>query len=91
MPGSSRPRNPSADDRADDRAAASAGTALREAGRCPVCGGDRLTEIAMTLTDGSPVQFRSCRKCEAKSWEQGGTDLPLEAVMDKARKPRDPD
>lgn len=55
-------------------------------GRCPACGGDRLTEIAMTLTDGSPVRFRSCRKCETKSWEQGGSDLPLTAVMDKARK-----
>lgn len=58
-------------------------------GRCSECGGDRLTEIAMTLTDGSPVRFRSCRKCEAKSWEQSGDPLPLEAVMDKARKPRD--
>lgn len=57
-------------------------------GHCRECGGDRLTEIAMTLTDGSPVRFRSCRKCEAKSWEQGGDALPLEAVMDKARKPK---
>jgi len=56
-------------------------------GRCAACGGDRLTEIAMTLTDGSPVRFRSCRKCEAKSWEQGGDDLTLTTVMDKARKP----
>ncbi len=56
------------------------------AGRCSACGGDRLTEIAMTLTDGSPVRFRSCRKCEAKSWEQSGTNVPLAAVMDKARK-----
>jgi hypothetical protein len=55
-------------------------------GSCPACGGDRLTEIAMTLTDGSPVRFRSCRKCEAKSWDQGGDDLSLIAVMDKSRK-----
>lgn len=56
--------------------------------RCPACGGGRVTEIGMTLTDGSPVRFWSCRGCEAKSWEQGGDSLPLAEVMDKARKPQ---
>jgi hypothetical protein len=65
----------------------SADSAAGSSGLCAACGGDRLTEIAMTLTDGSPVRFRSCRKCEAKSWEQGGDDLSLTSVMDKARKP----
>ena len=58
------------------------------AARCPVCGCARLTRIGLVLTDGSPVDFTSCHKCEHKSWVHEGTDLPIDTVLAKARKPR---
>jgi formate dehydrogenase maturation protein FdhE len=53
---------------------------------CPVCGGHRLTKIAMTLTDGSPVDFTSCHTCEHKSWIQNGQPLAIDVVLAKAKK-----
>jgi hypothetical protein len=58
------------------------------AARCPVCDGTRLTRIGLVLTDGSPVDFTSCHNCEHKSWVHEGTDLPIDTVLAKARKPR---
>ena len=58
------------------------------AARCPVCDGTRLTRIGLVLTDGSPVDFTSCHNCEHKSWVHEGTDLPIDNVLAKARKPR---
>jgi hypothetical protein len=43
----------------------------------------------MTLTDGTPVSFTSCHRCEHRSWtEVGGDVLGRAAVLSKARKPR---
>jgi DNA-directed RNA polymerase subunit M/transcription elongation factor TFIIS len=56
--------------------------------KCPVCESPRLTEIAMTLTDGSPVQFTSCRHCEYRAWTQAGQVLEVDSVITKATKPR---
>jgi hypothetical protein len=59
---------------------------------CSACGSDRVTRIAMSLTDGSPVQFTSCHRCEHRSWEQvvdagaASRPLPVARVLDKARK-----
>jgi hypothetical protein len=58
------------------------------AAHCPVCDGTRLTRIGLVLTDGSPVDFTSCHNCEHKSWVHEGTDLPIDTVLLKARKPR---
>ena len=58
------------------------------AARCPVCDGTRLTRIGLVLTDGSPVDFTSCHNCEHKAWVHEGTDLPIDSVLAKARKPR---
>jgi len=64
----------------------------RDGASCEECGSDRVTRIAMCLTDGSPVQFTSCHKCEHRTWhEQGdagsaGTQLPVSDVLDKTRK-----
>ena len=60
---------------------------------CAACGSDRVTEISMNLTDGTPVRFVSCHRCEHRSWtstdEAGaGEVLPVDLVLDKARKPR---
>lgn len=54
--------------------------------RCTSCGSDRLTELAMTLTDGSRVMFASCHKCERREWRQDGLELPIDRVLDKTRK-----
>lgn len=62
----------------------SSSTALR----CPVCDGTRLTRIGLVLTDGSPVDFTSCHHCEHKSWVHEGTNIPIDTVLAKARKPR---
>jgi hypothetical protein len=58
-------------------------------GRCDACGSTRLTEISMTLTDGTPVRFASCRRCEHRSWSDGGETLPVESVLRKATKHKD--
>jgi DNA-directed RNA polymerase subunit M/transcription elongation factor TFIIS len=54
--------------------------------RCPACGSRRLTLLGMTLTDGTPVSFTSCRHCEHRAWAHEGGVLPLSDVLSKARK-----
>lgn len=53
---------------------------------CTRCAGRRVTSITMTLTDGSPVDFRSCHSCEHKSWTQAGAHLDVPTVLAKATK-----
>ena len=53
---------------------------------CPSCNGNRITTIAMTLTDGSPVEFTSCHTCEHRSWVQNGAPLEIGVVLAKAKK-----
>jgi hypothetical protein len=55
---------------------------------CTTCGGNRVTAITMTLTDGTSVDFTSCHTCERKSWRQGGRVLDIGTVLAKAHKPR---
>ena len=56
--------------------------------RCAACSSPRVTSIAMTLTDGSEVQFTSCHKCEHKTWVQAGKTIELDSVITKATKKR---
>ena len=46
----------------------------------------------MTLTDGTPVEFVSCHRCEHKIWVDASgvqhRELPVASVLDKTRKPR---
>lgn len=64
----------------------------RTGASCRACGSPRVTRIAMALTDGSPVRFTSCHRCEHRTWEEdptdgaGGAHLPVSTVLDKARK-----
>jgi hypothetical protein len=53
---------------------------------CDACGSQRVTHIAIELTDGSTVDFASCHECEHRRWVEEGTALPVERVLDKARK-----
>ncbi len=54
---------------------------------CAVCGSHRVTRLSMTLTDGTPVAFTSCHRCENRSWQGRGDDLSVDDVLDRARKP----
>lgn len=59
---------------------------------CDACGNERLTEIGMTLTDGTVALFSSCHRCERKSWRATDTgtliDVTFDAVLDRTRKNR---
>jgi hypothetical protein len=55
---------------------------------CNGCGSERVTELRMTLTDGSPVNFVSCHDCECRRWSQGASSLSFERVIAKTTKPR---
>ena len=58
----------------------------RTLAKCRDCGSPRVTSIAMTLTDGSPVHFASCHHCENRWWLQDGAPLTFDHVIAKTRK-----
>lgn len=92
VPRQRRPPAP-AEDAVLDFAAASLTQPNARSGRlCKACGNERLTEIAMTLTDGTGALFSSCHRCERKSWRARETgallDLTFDAVLDRTRKIR---
>ena len=53
---------------------------------CAACGSAHVTRLSMSLTDGTPVDFTSCHRCEHRTWQHAGGDLGVEAVLDHARK-----
>jgi hypothetical protein len=61
-------------------------TPASKLGTCTTCASTRITEITMTLTDGSIVDFVSCHACETKTWKQAGADLDITTVLGKAKK-----
>jgi hypothetical protein len=61
-------------------------TPASKLGACATCASTRITEITMTLTDGSIVDFVSCHACETKTWKQAGADLDITTVLGKAKK-----
>jgi hypothetical protein len=54
--------------------------------QCQACGSSRVTRLSMNLTDGTPVEFTSCHRCEHRTWEHGGDALTVDSVLDKARR-----
>jgi hypothetical protein len=52
-----------------------------------VCGSDRLTRLALELTDGTAVDFLSCHVCEDRVWEHDGRVLDVTTVLDRTRRP----
>jgi hypothetical protein len=56
--------------------------------RCRLCDSERVTRIAMELTDGTPVDFTSCLECEHRTWEHHGEVLSVDHVLAKARRTR---
>jgi DNA-directed RNA polymerase subunit M/transcription elongation factor TFIIS len=59
----------------------------RAAIECQACGSTRVTRLTMNLTDGTPVEFTSCHRCEHKTWEHGGDRLSVDSVLDRTRRP----
>jgi hypothetical protein len=53
---------------------------------CHGCGGTQVTRLAMQLTDGTPVEFTSCHRCETRRWEHDGVELSVETVLERTRK-----
>ena len=55
---------------------------------CSWCGSPRVTRLTMSLTDGTPVEFTSCHRCEHRSWVHGGDALSVDNVLDRTRRTR---
>jgi transcription elongation factor Elf1 len=58
----------------------------RTGAECPCCGSQRLTSLAMTLTDGTPVNFSSCHNCEHRVWADEAGRLDFADVLARATK-----
>jgi ribosomal protein L37E len=53
---------------------------------CRGCGSLHVTRLSMSLTDGTPVDFTSCHRCEHRTWEHAGSELSVEGVLARSRK-----
>ena len=54
---------------------------------CRSCGSGRVTRLSMNLTDGTPVDFTSCHRCEHRTWESTADGvLPVATVLDRTRR-----
>ena len=80
-------------DSVDRRAVESLGSATsltrpgaRAGQSCASCGSERVTSLAMTLTDGTPVSFRSCHDCEHRVWADAVGNLEFADVLGRTRK-----
>jgi hypothetical protein len=58
----------------------------RSGAECPSCGSQRLTALAMTLTDGTLVHFSSCHNCEHRVWADDMGRLDIADVLTRATK-----
>ena len=55
---------------------------------CQGCGSPRVTSLALTLTDGTPVEFTSCHACEHRTWFSPTGELDRATVLERTRKIR---
>jgi hypothetical protein len=59
----------------------------RSGASCAGCGSAHVTRLSMNLTDGTPVDFTSCHRCEHRTWTRTGGDvLAVDSVLEHARK-----
>lgn len=58
----------------------------RISAECRGCGSGHVTRLSLNLTDGTPVDFTSCHRCEHRTWEHAGAELTVEGVLDRTRK-----
>jgi hypothetical protein len=54
--------------------------------QCPVCRDARLVEISLNMR-GSRVTLRSCSRCDNRWWDEDGELVPVDSVLDLARRP----
>ena len=52
--------------------------------RCPECEAENCTRIEIHLKDEHTVQFFSCRRCEAKWWENDEGTIALDDFLTMA-------
>lgn len=57
-----------------------------EVDSCTACGSVRITQLSMSLTDGTPVDFTSCHVCAHRTWAHHGVELAVTDVLDRTRK-----
>jgi formate dehydrogenase maturation protein FdhE len=50
--------------------------------RCPNCGAQGATEIAINLNAEDEVRFFHCRECESKWWVRDGEAIAFDDVLD---------
>ena len=60
----------------------------RQGACCQECGSPRVTSLALTLTDGTPVEFTSCHACEHRTWFSPMGELDRATVLERTRKIR---
>jgi hypothetical protein len=60
----------------------------RSGDTCEQCGTERVTSLALVLTDGTPVRFTSCHACEHRTWLGPNGPLDRDTVLDRTRKIR---
>jgi hypothetical protein len=59
----------------------------RTGASCAGCGSVHVTRLSMNLTDGTPVDFTSCHRCEHRTWtRRGGDVVEVDTVLEHARK-----
>ena len=58
----------------------------RSAAECRGCGSVHVTRLSLSLTDGTPVEFTSCHRCEHRTWEHAGAELSVDGVLYRTRK-----
>lgn len=58
----------------------------RPSAACRGCGSAHVTRLSMSLTDGTPVEFTSCHRCEHRTWEHAGGQLSVDGVIERSRK-----
>jgi hypothetical protein len=55
---------------------------------CTSCSSERVTQLSMNLTDGTPVDFVSCHVCAHRSWWHEDVELSVSDVLARTRKQR---
>lgn len=53
---------------------------------CAGCGSASVTTLSMTLTDGTPARFTSCRTCGHRRWADEGGTLSISDVLVRTTK-----
>jgi DNA-directed RNA polymerase subunit M/transcription elongation factor TFIIS len=60
--------------------------AHQPADACADCGSHSVTTLSITLTDGTPARFTSCRRCGHRAWEGAEGALSISDVLVRSTK-----